>query len=555
MPEDDADVKQGLHVEFLTVEDLFSGRFTFYLPWFQRAYAWTEDHADRLLTDITLAMRAGERRYFIGHIMLSGAPDSRHKALVDGHQRTVTLTILFALLRRATQSAPMHARLDRMILADPADGVAFRLSPQPSVAAFFRDHIQLEQDAEHLIDLVEASDTERNILNNRNKLAATLQDLNLAEGEIDLLADYIMRRCVLVTEIVDDEEEAWQMLETEEGTGLAFHASERHKITLISTMPREEQEAAGRIWESWQSALGDDGISELLYHLRELSSRRRSSQPVEKDIVTRFALARSGLAFMQEHFIPGAERMIAIRTGQIGRTEHRPLVAKCIDHMDWLGHKYWYPPAIKWLQQRGSDDPLTLSFFELLERKTWLLRIAGADPLEHLRRFNALIQQIDQETPPSAISELAVPDKTLRNAIQSLLSRTFYDKKFSRPVLRYVCELYGADPGYIDGKRVTVEHVLPRSPDNNSQWRKDFGTRKQIGDFAHRIGNMAFLSFEANQAVGNKDYAVKRQYLAESGFALSSDAAQAEEWTPQHVLARSEALVDVLLANWSLARP
>ena len=553
MPDDVMDVREGLHVEFLTVEQLFSGRFTFYLPWFQRAYAWTEEHADRLLTDIAEAMRANERRYFLGHIMLSGPPGENHKALIDGHQRTVTLTILLALLRSLIGEGPLRSRLDRLIVEDAAEQ-RFRLTPQPSVAAFFRDHIQQRsEDPEDT--LVDATDAERNILNNHNQLATTLAELNLAEGEAERLVDFILRRCLLVLEIVDDEDEAWQMLDTEEGTGLDFHASERLKITLISTMPRNEQEAAGRIWESWQSALGDEGITDLLQHLRELVLKRRSNQPVEKDILTRFDLAKNGLAFMQEHFAPVAEQMVALRTGRVGRTSDRAQIARCIDHMNWLGHTRWYPPAMRWLHVRGDEDPDTLAFFRLLERKTWLLRIAGADPLEQKRRFNALVQQIRANSSVGQIPELRVDGKMLRAACNSLLSRTFYDKKFSRPVLRYVCELAGADPGYIDGKRVTVEHVLPRSPDHKSQWRRDFGPRAKTSDYAHRIGNLAFLSFEANQAVGNSDYAEKRRYLAESGFAISREAASAETWTPEQVMSRGRKMVDLLLEHWDLQRP
>ena len=547
-----SDIYEGLLSEIVSVEELFSGRFLFYLPWFQRAYAWPEEFADRLLHDIIKAERNGEKRYRIGRMLLAGDMAHPRKALIDGQQRAITLTILFSLLRDIGVSPTTTARLDNLVKAPNADADgAYRIIPQPSVAAFFRTHVQDRTQGEAL-DLTQTSKAERNIANNCDHLKETLKELDLNTEQLERLVDFMLRRCLVSLEIVCDDEEAWKMLETEESTGLAFHPCARAKVTLISKMDRNDQDEAGRIWERWQAALSDDGIMQLLQHLRVLSQTRRSKQPVEKDIATRFALRKNGLAFMVDTFSPAAERMLMIRRANFASGDDQAQIANAIRRMNWLGHTRWMPPAMRWLEIRGGDDVATATFFRLLERKCWMLRVSGADVVEHERRFQALANEIGQNNKPEQMAEFTVSDRVRNNVKKNLSSRTFYDKKYCRSVLRYLCELLGSAPQSLEEHDITVEHVLPRNPKNSTGWRRDFTSQAEISEHVHRIGNLAFLSFQDNQAVANKAWHVKQEYLRKSKFALSQHAALSQHWSPAEIRERGDLLVKQLMEVWGL---
>jgi hypothetical protein len=293
-------------------------------------------------------------------------------------------------------------------------------------------------------------------------------------------------------------------------------------------------------------------MQQLLTHIRDLSRRRRSSQPVEKDILTTFNLATEGLAFMRDQLAPAAARLVTLRNHEVGSGPHRATISRYLRQIDWAGHAYWCPAGIRWLEQHGNDHRDAPEFFRLLARKVWLLRIAGADSVEHERRFIALAGEIEDQIRLDQITELLVPPKLLNKAREGLLSRTFYDKRYSRPLLRYLSDVMGADSGDVEGERITVEHVLPKNPGPASHWMTQFGSARQISEYAHRIGNMAFLSFADNQRVGNREYADKRFVLASSGFVLSADAAAADEWTAKSITQRSEALVRLLFEHWRI---
>ena len=549
--------KEGLSVAFLTVEELFGGTYTFNLPWYQRAYAWSEDLALRLLNDIIQAHEEHSQRYFIGHVLLARQIGAERHVLVDGQQRAVTLMILFALLRHKLGESTWAKRMAPLLDANAdIEGTPprYRLAPQPTVEVFFRQHIQLPGAMLTPPDEFGLSEVEGNILRNRIHLDERLNEFLEHKGNLVSLAEFLLTRCLLVREVIDGEyeNEAWKMLQTEENTGLPFHDSARAKVTLIEAMQPSEREPAGKMWEKCQAKLGDDGMQQLITHVRDLSYSKRSSQPVEKDIVTRFQLNARGLAFMEEHLVPCAERLTALRDRNIGLEEQRPSIDRALHQMQCSGHVYWCPAGMCWLEIHGDDHPDTSAFFQLLARKVWLLRISGADQVEHERRFIALSNEIKNRLAPDDMTELAAPKKSVRKARENLLSRTFYDKRYSRPVLRYLSDLMGSDPGEISGDLVTIEHVLPRNPGERSNWAEVFGDVREISNYAHRIGNLALLSFKDNQLVGNSEYAEKRSVLDKSGFILSQDAAATEHWTPEHVMIRSERLVRHIFDHWQL---
>ncbi|MFY0612479.1 MAG: DUF262 domain-containing protein [Hyphomicrobiaceae bacterium] len=549
--------KDGLSVAFLTVEELYAGPYTFNLPWYQRAYAWSDDLALRLLNDIIQANEEHHQRYFIGHVLLARQIGQDRHVLVDGQQRAVTLMILFALLRDKLRGTEWATRLTPLLDASarPGDGQRqYRLTPQPAVQKFFRDYIQSPDALARPADEFALSEVEGNILRNRVQLGERLDAYQVEQGNLAGLAEFLLTRCLLVLEVIDgeSENEAWKMLQTEENTGLPFHDSARAKVSLISAMQASEREAAGKLWEKCQAKLGDDGMQQLITHIRDLAYSKRSLEPVEKNIITRFGLNERGLQFMRAQLVPNAERLTALRQHQVGTTELRPQISRFLRHMEFAGHVYWCPAAMRWLECYGGSHRDSVAFFRLLARKVWLLRIAGADQVEHERRFIGLSNEIKLGHAPADMSELDVPAKLQRKARENLLSRTFYDKRYSRPVLRYLSDLLGADPGEISGDLVTIEHVLPRNPGERSNWAKVFGNVKSISDYAHRIGNLALLSFKDNQLVGNREYIDKREVLQNSGFVLSQDAATVDQWTPELVIDRSERLVRHMFEHWEL---
>lgn len=539
-----------LSVKVLTVRDLLSGAYVFHLPWFQRAYAWHSSEVGRLLTNILDAMNNGTNRYFLGKITLAKKPNDPNTGLVDGHQRVMTLTLLFAVLRDLEEDEAERKRLHGFI-----KNHVFHLLAQHSLASFIEAYVQAPgatlKAPEN--DLLSLSETQRNIIENRDYLRSELHSENCGLELRRSIAKFLADQCLVLECGLEEEDEAWRILQIEEDTRLEFTPTDRAKASLLSVVPVEERKPCQLCWEKAESLLGSSDLHSLLHHLRALRLRSLSDKPVEADLPKVFALNKEGQTFFEKVLLPGAETIARIRAGRIGHARHQDVIGAAIRQMSWLDSNYWVPAVLNWLDKRDETDPDTAIFFQRLERLVWIIRIAGIDPVKRQRHILRLLGEIDKGGKADSLRELKIPKKMLNTALTNLRSPTFDAKHYATRLLRRVSVSLGQDPGPTHHVRVTLEHILPKSCEPDSPWRKEFPDRKVVQNYAHRLGNLTFLRASDNQAADTSNWTSKRRILAGSEFLLSQRAGSARQWTPDSISRRTEELIALLLKEWELA--
>jgi hypothetical protein len=57
---------------------------------------------------------------------------------------------------------------------------------------------------------------------------------------------------------------------------------------------------------------------------------------------------------------------------------------------------------------------------------------------------------------------------------------------------------------------LSVEHVLPQSPTDDSQWVKDF-TAQERADWTDKLGNLVLITRRKNSSQGRQDYDQKKK--------------------------------------------
>jgi len=545
----------------LTLAELLSGEYRFRLPWFQRAYAWRVDNVGLLLTNLRDAMRlsGAQRNYLLGSILLADGKQGTVAAVVDGHQRIMTLTILFAVLRDLMRDVEWRARLHAFVAAPAAatpkgDEELPHLVIDAELAKFVRRLVQSEggtaEDPE--VDLLSLSETERNIIENRDYLKVELGAADFGEAQRQELATFLAEHCRIIVHMVENEEEAWHWLQVEEDTRLDFSAADRSKASIISAMPAPEREEAGRIWEDCKAEIGAQDMRALLGHVRAIARHERSSAPVESELILHFVLNETGLPFLREHMLPMAQRLARLRERRVGMGSMRADIGRSLEHLSWIDPQIWVAPALQWLTVRGEENATSAEFFRLLERLFWVMRIAGTDPSVQQTRMFRLVEQVGGTEPPSGMAALRIESKVKDAAVVNLRSINFQAKHYSSHVLRRISVALGKDPGPVDGKKVTVEHVLPRNPAEDAEWWKHFGKSKPIKSYVNRLGNLGFLTEPLNQRAAAQDYAAKRAVFEESDDPLIRHALGYAEWTPETIEHRTRELMRILLEQWDL---
>jgi hypothetical protein len=542
-------VHEFVSVKVLPLKELFSDAYEFRLPYFQRAYAWQTAEIGRLLSDITQAMRAsrGERGYFLGKLMVAKQQDRAKTALVDGHQRVMSLTLLFAVLRDLESDAALQSKLNSFIRGNDV-----RLRPQDAMAVSCERFVQtpgatsIEPDE----DLALLSETERNIIENRNYLRAELSSADYPPEVRHALITYLSEKCCVIVASVEDEEEAWAFLRTEEETRVDFSKSDRAKFSLIAIAPPNERAACQKVWESCETLLGASDLHALLGHLRTLKRRKGSGRPIEIDIAEsyKFNVPGAGLSFLEKQLRPAAETLAMLRRSSDGGGSQLPAVS---ERLKWIDPQLWIPTALLWLEH-NRDPEETLLFFKKLERLVWMMKIAGFDPTKQSNRIIQLLGEIERTGSPTKMRELDVTNALRDAATSNLRSPTFDAKHYSGRVLRRISLALGQDPGPIERTTLTIEHVLPRGFTPKSGWRTHFPSARSVRDYSHRLGNLTLLSPEDNQKADTLDWVDKRPILAKSHYALSKRLAQADTWTPARILERTEELIGILFKDWEI---
>lgn len=547
-----------------TLSEIFSGEFRYRLTCYQRAYSWRAGQVVRLLTNVREAMAETglRRRYCLGRLMLARSSGSSQMELVDGHQRLMTLTILFAVLRDLEvddrRRAWLHGFVADSSLTAQQSG-PYHLTAQATPSRFFETLVQEPGATERIpeVEISEFSEPERNIYDNRETIRAELTGPNMDDAKRRDLAQFLAECCHVIAVVVEDQEQAWALVQTEQATRLEFSDADQAKAILLSAMPQGDRVTCSRLWEGCEAHLSATDMHRLLVHIGAMKWRYRvqSTTPIEDEIIRHFALPAGGYAFMDQEFVPNAERLGAMRRGSVGSEGGVGSdIARSLGCMSWIDTQLWVPAALRWLGVRGESDPETALFFRRLERLVWMMKFAGKDPGVQETRMFDLCDEIANWQKVETMSRLQIEAKIMDDALANLRSPSFAAKDYSRTVLRRLSVLMGADSGSIARDKVTLEHVLPRNPPPHSEWRRLYRTDADIKDSALRLGNLTLLSGPDNQRAGTLDWSAKRAVLANSAFVLSKRAATEADWTARTIVRRSEAMIDLLMSNWNLKK-
>lgn len=542
-----------LSVEARSVGELFKGAQGFRLPWFQRAYTWRTPQVARLIGDLVeAAERKDDAEFLLGTLLLADAAGRDRLAIVDGHQRIMTLTIIAAVLRDLAAPGALRTRLDALVGRGRG---GYRLEPQSYISEFLARYVQREGGTALDVDESEVafSDSERCVVEVREYIRSRLQAGNGADFLRADIALLLLDRCKVIVQTYDNEDYAWRILDIEETTRLTFIPGAQAKATILGVMPANEREIASRTWETCEDRIGTAGVGEVLGHIRVLKSRKRSERPVELDICKLFEVDRGSGLFLDQWLVPNVDRYDRLRGSGRAAAWDGGAIARSIEALNWIEPAVWMPAAMHWLDKHDPADEGGVEFFRRLERLTWLMRIAGVDPSHQTRRMISVLDQLDngRRNDPE-IPALAIEPSLRRDALDSLRSQNFCLKHHAHLVLRRLSVLMGRDTGPVDRENVTIEHMLPRNPDKNRRWWRAFASANDVKAHVNRIGNLTFLSHDDNQAAATKDWPEKRKILARSGFVLSENAAQFAEWDRAAIIARGEMLIALLMRDWDL---
>ncbi|HZC08275.1 MAG TPA: DUF262 domain-containing HNH endonuclease family protein [Ktedonobacterales bacterium] len=552
------------------VSEVFSERYAFVVPPYQRPYAWTTEHASELFEDLIGYLGDADgsveelNPYFLGSIVLIKG-DRPEAQIVDGQQRLITLTILLAALRAVVP--PEYAESITRRLYEPADPLnnipaRYRLRPKERDAAFFQQFIQSENAIQRMQGQphAELTESQRNMYENALLYLRVLREM--PEARRVRLAQFLAQRCLLVVVSTPDLSSAYRIFSVLNDRGLDLSYADILKAEVIGQLPEVAQNEYTLRWEQVEESLGRDAFNDLIGHLRSIYRRTRKRGDIldsfRQDVIRALNDSRR---LIDEALVPYGSSYYVILNAAYEHHE-AALAAKINQSLRWLSridNFDWVPPALMYLQ-RYHDQPERLArFFADLERLAASLMIRrqfGHRREPRFWRIQAIIRQGDDLSHPDSPLQLTQHER--EETIQTLGGDVYLMPAPPRNYLmqRLDSALAGSGATY-DSRIITVEHVLPRNPPEKSEWTQWFPTPAERARWTHKLGNLALLSRVKNMQAVNYSFAVKtKTYFATkdgvSPFALTTQVLREEVWTPQVVERRQRELVGMLAQVWRL---
>lgn len=550
------------------LKKVFSSDFDFEIPHYQRPYAWQTEQALQLLDDLEDSMRrsSGEP-YFLGSLVLvKSDADAPHAEVIDGQQRLTTLTILFSVLRELCSDGDTVTVLRDMVL-EP--GIAIdnivakpRLLLREQDAAFFEKYVQTPGQISTLLGLSApqlGTDSQASIRDNARALHERLA--GWPEGDRARLAGLARNDTFLVVVSTPEISSAHRIFSVMNARGLDLSPADIFKSTVIGAIDETVRASYAKKWETAEQNLGRDAFADLFLHVRTIFAKVRGQRELlvefPQQVLDDYTEQGRATEFVDDVLLPYAEAQGHTLNQDFEYSDPAWLkVNNWLRRLSQLDNNDWRPPALWALRHHGNDPAFLDAFLGRLERlaASMLLRRVYATPRS--LRYIDLLKQIDRAQDPLSAAAFALDPDEVTKTKERLDGEIYLVTPVRKYVLLRLDELLAGKPGvtYQHGI-ITVEHVLPQTPSDDSKWVQVFD-EDQRRTWTHRLGNLLLLSRNKNSQAQNYDFAKKKnKYFDTHGsavFALTTQVLSHDTWTPDVVEKRHAALVDVLVEEWEL---
>ena len=264
-------------------------------------------------------------------------------------------------------------------------------------------------------------------------------------------------------------------------------------------------------------------------------------------------------ALVDDVLEPYAEALSILRTASYQAEVDAQKINAYLRWLNRIDNSDWVPSAMLFLAQQKNKPEYVLWFMEKLERLAACLHLTAKNVNERIERYSTLISELmdahSADNPINAVllteSEKKAMNKVLNGDIYTLTAR-----RRNYLILRLDSFLSDGAATY-DASLLTIEHVLPQTVDEGSQWENDWPDADVREDWVHRLANLVPLNKRRNSQAQNYDFDRKKNayFKGRSGvssYTLTTQVLNEQDWTPDVVARRQSELLGLLAEKWEL---
>lgn len=562
----------------IKIKDFFNGRF-FEIPKYQRGYAWEVQNIRDLFDDIIESIESNSNHY-IGTIVLSKSADDDEKFyIVDGQQRTTTITLIISsLIKQLSDKDASY--YERFYLKEDE---RYRISP-------------LNRDQNFFTGILEGTVNEPQNKSQRF-LKESIEEINFKVSQItDKLKFLKSVEKLEVMEFVENSEgDAIRIFQTVNDRGKPLSNMEKAKSLLIYFSNRYLDKSLDNTINDHFSDIFE--IYDDIKHLgEELGINLIKNRDFNEDNLMRYHF----VTYSNENYDPTANYVLQFLKNQLTKFRNEtkdsnyPEMHKFISNYiaslkDFFANckavierarteeKFFktfvvlnlsatlYPLIIK-LQGLGLlDKALTgkgresFNFYDLVELiEVRVYKTRATDPKADIAR---LVYRIETKKADDIENWLIWFNGRWmsKEEFQSNLSRGIYGNRALNHIFITYCEHVNKKEYLMTelqdlvNKSPNIEHILSQTP-TFDPIAFGFDNKEDFIDFEHTIGNLTVLEKGLNSSVQNKNVIDKIDGYGKSLFTmtrmLGSDIDTNKGFNKKSVQKRTQNIADYCVERW-----
>ena len=323
----------------------------------------------------------------------------------------------------------------------------------------------------------------------------------------------------------------------------------------------EERDEHNERWEDMEVNLGRSGFNDLFTYVRMIYVKEKAKKDLLQEFRNRVLSIVEPKELINE-LEPYADALATVRSKNYESKFHAE-AEKVNTYLRWLNridNSDWIPVAILFLS-RNKNPEYVEWFFNRLERLAAYMHICALNVNGRIKRYNGVIEEVweGEHSLNSPVHAIELTE-TEKEKMLEALNGNIYEltaKRRNYLILRLDAFLSDGAASY-NRSMLTVEHVLPQTVNNDTEWAILWPDEQQRKEWVHRISNLVPLNRSRNSQAQNYDFARKKDTYFRgregiSSYVLTTQVLNSNEWTPEHLQNRQNELLKVLQENWRLS--
>lgn len=535
-----------------TIKSYFE-KSEFYIPTYQRPYAWQVPQCEQLIEDIILHMEnfddSSQDNYFFGAVLIAQESGEEHEVtLIDGQQRTTTFMLLLkAILLKIDKELELQPTLDtdarRLVKRlnglkeqivtmlfnvsddekdDFVDGLYYpgddrikylnhsiseKYASEMTTVLLGRDFTSIKEKV-YQIYRRQKDNRYTNYYKNFRYFYNMCDDLNVFK--LINFANHFIDNCQVITITSYNTDQAINIFNSLNGTGVPLTPIE--VIVSKTTANASDRKNFEKNWQEIVQRTDSSrlDLNALITHyifvkLSEQNGADRRNPGIRAFFSKNKHLLNEDILFTSElnTIINNFERVSDTINGQ--------LINKLNGNLRPFVSSYLF------FRQDNAYLEYLLRLGVLIE----LSELSYSHKLfkGFLEEINLLYSQVDSISIDELI--LKIRNHIHDNFIYEDVKQTLTESGVSNSIL-YVNEfLFALEKGIdfnLDGN-IDIEHIMPQSGLNRENIMSDAGleSQEEFRDYAEKLGNKTLLESEINRGIGDAWFRTKRENTITSG--------------------------------------